>query len=819
MPRFPAKKRVPECSASVIQSTHIPVKPNRREFVLGAVVAVAGSAAPSLARGAGREALPTSAKPLPLSAVRLKPSDYATAVQVNRTFLLKLSADRLLHNFLLYAGLPPKAPLYGGWESDTIAGHTLGHYLTALVRTYEQTGDAQCRERADYIVGELARAQAAKGNGYVGALGRKKKDGTIVNGEEIFPEVMRGEIHSGGFDLNGSWSPLYTVHKLMAGLLDVHAAWGNPTALKVEIALAEHFARVFTALNDTQMQQMLNTEYGGLNESFAELYAQTGDKRWLDVAQRIYDHKVLDPLGAGEDKLTNFHANTQIPKVIGLARIHELNGSPAPATAANFFWTTVTQHHSYVIGGNADREYFSAPDTLAEHVTEQTCEHCNTYNMLKLTRHLYAWRPDGAYFDYYERAHLNHVMAAQNLKTGGFTYMTPLMTGADRGYSEPNEDAFWCCVGSGMESHSKHGESIFWEGDGALLVNLYIPADATWATREAKVTLETKYPMQPDAKLTLTSLRRSDVFAIALRVPAWAKGDVKVAVNGTAFPLTLQRGYAVVERRWKEGDAVTITLPLELRMESTPGSPNTIAFLHGPMVMAADLGEAQGIWDSPDPAMVGENLLGSFKHKPGLQRVAYETHGVVRPADLTFVPFYSQYDRRSAVYFKRFSNDQWKVEEAAFLAEQERLRDIAGRSVDVMHLGEMQPERDHKLTSEISYPAEYRGRKGREARSGGYFQFALQTKPGPLVLMATYWGDERGQEFDILVDNVLLASQQLKNNKPGKFFDVEYSLPEGLTKDKKSVQVRFVPHTHSTAGPVFGVTLFTQKPVPTERTS
>ena len=794
------------------------MKPNRREFVLGAAAAMAASATPSLASGSGSTMLPTSAKALPLSAVRLKPSDYATAVEVNRTFLLNLSADRLLHNFILYADLPPKAPLYGGWESDTISGHTLGHYLTALVRTYEQTGDIACRERADYIVAELARAQAAHGNGYVGALGRKKKDGTIVNGEEIFPEVMRGEIHSGGFDLNGSWSPLYTVHKLMAGLLDVHVAWGNPTALKVEVGLAEYFARVFAALNDAQMQQMLNTEYGGLNESFAELSAQTGDKRWLDVANRIYDHKVLDPLGAGEDKLNNFHANTQIPKVIGLARIHELNGRPEPANAANFFWTTVTQHHSYVIGGNADREYFSAPDTIAEHVTEQTCEHCNTYNMLKLTRHLYGWKPDGAYFDYYERAHLNHVMAAQNPKTGGFTYMTPLMTGANRGYSEPNEDAFWCCMGTGMESHAKHGESIFWEGDGALLVNLYIPAEATWSTREARVTLETRYPMQSDAKLTLTNLRQPAKFVIALRVPAWAKGDVKVAVNGKPFPTSLQRGYAVVERRWQEGDAVRITLPLELRIESTPGDANTIAFLHGPMVMAADLGKAKEKWDSPDPAMVGENLLSAFRQKPKLERVAYETHGVLRPADLTFVPFYSQYDRRSAVYFKRFNNEQWKVEEAGFIAEQERLRDIAARSVDVMHLGEMQPERDHKLISELSYPAEYRGRKGRDARSGGYFEFTMQTKPGPLVLMATYWGDERGQEFDILIDNVLLASQQLKNSKPGRFFDVEYPLPEALTKGKTTVQVRFVPHNHSTAGPVFGVTLFTQKPGSSKQT-
>jgi DUF1680 family protein len=785
---------------------------NRREFLQVVAAAVAASAAPAAARAAILPSIPSSVKPLPLSAVRLTPSDYATAVNVNRTYLLSLNADRLLHNFMQYAGLPPRGEIYGGWESDTIAGHTLGHYLSALVFTYQQTGDVACRERADYIVAELARAQAARGTGYVGALGRKQKDGKIVDGEEIFPEVMRGEIHSSGFDLNGSWSPLYTVHKLMAGLLDVYIAWRNPTALKVLIGLGDYFARVFSALNDRQMQELLNTEYGGLNESFAELFAQTGDQRWLDVAQRIYDRKVLDPLTAGQDKLANFHANTQVPKLVGLARIHELNGKPEPANAASFFWTTVTAHHSYVIGGNADREYFSAPDTIAEHITEQTCEHCNTYNMLKLTRHLYSWKPDAAYFDYYERAHLNHVMAAQNPATGGFTYMTPLMTGAPRGYSTRDEDGFWCCIGTGMESHSKHGESIFWEGDGTLLVNLYIPAEVTWSTRNATLALETKYPMQPESRIKLTHLSKPIQFQIALRIPGWVKGEAEVTVNGKVFAPGVTRGYAVVDRRWKEGDVVTITFPLDLRIEPTPGDPNTIAVLRGPMVMAADLAPASQDWPYPDPAMVGEDLLKGFKPTGNVDRVSYETKGVLRPADLTFVPFYSQYERRSAVYFKRFSEDQWKVEEADFIAMQAHQRDVAARSVDVMHLGEMQPERDHNLVSEISYPVTYRGRNGRDARSGGYFEFTMQTRPGQLVLMATYWGDERGQNFDILVDNVLLATQQLKNDKPGKFFDVEYPVPEALTKGKSKVRVRFVPHEHSAAGPVFDVRLFSQKP-------
>lgn len=785
------------------------MKANRREWLAG-VAALAVCNVPFMGKAAIMPRIPLRAKPLPLTDVRLLPSDYATAVEVNIAYLLSLSPDRFLHNFRKYAGLEPKAPIYGGWESDTIAGHTLGHYMTALVLGWQQTGNPECRRRADYIVDELALCQSKRADGYVGGLGRKTKDGKIVDGEQIFPEVMAGQIKSGGFDLNGSWAPLYTVHKTFAGLLDINAAWGNARALDVVTGLGGYFEKVFAALDDAQMQEMLNCEYGGLNESYAELYARTGDARWLKVAERLYDRKVLDPLVAQQDKLANFHSNTQIPKLIGLARIHELTGKEDPGRAARYFWDRVTQHHSYVIGGNSDREYFFEPDTVALHLTESTCEHCNSYNMMKLTRHLYGWQPDGALFDYYERTHLNHVMSAQNPANAGFTYMTPMMSGIPRGYSQPDEDAFWCCVGSGMESHAKHGDSIFWEGDDTLFVNLYIPSTAKWAAKGAALTLDTEYPFKPDIKLTLDAVRQGQ-FAIALRIPGWANGRAAITVNGESVPATSASGYAVINRRWKKGDVVALTLPLDLRLESTPGAPDVVAVVRGPLVMAADLGPAEKEWTGVEPAMVGENLLTAFAPMVS-SRPRYRTQNIMRPANLDFVPFYSQYDRRSAVYFRRFSDAQWKTEEAAFLAEQARQKDLAARSIDVMHLGEMQPERDHALTSEISYPVTYRGRSGRDARSGGYFEFNMKVKPGPLLLQASYWGGERKRSFDIIVDNVRIATQSLDQDTPGKFFDVDYPVPEALTKGKTTVKVRVVPHDRSSAGPVFGMRLFTAKP-------
>jgi DUF1680 family protein len=778
----------------------------RRTFLAGVGgVTLVGALSASRPATASSGALPARARAFKLSDVRLLPSPFLDAVKINQQYLMSLEPDRLLHNFRTGAGLPAKAAVYAGWESDTIAGHTLGHYLTALALNYTHTGDAESRRRTEYIVEELALVQKTRGDGYVAGLTRKRKDGTIVDGQEIFTEIKRGEIFSGGFDLNGSWSPLYTVHKLFAGLLDVHELCGNALALRVAVDLGGYFATVFAALDDAQLQAVLACEYGGLNESFAELNARTGDPRWLTLAERIQDRRVLDPLAGKRDELPNIHSNTQVPKLIGLARIHELNGNPDAATAARFFWDRVTEHHSYVIGGNSDREYFFEPDAISKHITEQTCEHCNSYNMLKLTRHLFAWQPKGALFDYYERTHFNHILSQQNPKTGMFTYMTPLMSGAAREFSGPT-DAFWCCVGSGIESHAKHGESIFWEGDDTLFVNLYIPAQARWASRNASIRLDTRYPQDGLAAVRIEKLDAPARFSVALRVPAWA-ASARVLVNGKAFKFRKESGYAIVSRRWRANDEVTIELPLALRIEATPDDPDTIAVLHGPLVLAADLGRGPSNLTQIAPALVGVDVLAGFKPVTNSPLTFEVSEGAARPGALTFKPFFGLYEQRTAVYFKRFTEEGWKAQQASYIADQARRNDLAARSVDEMHLGEMQPERDHHLASDISYPVSYRGLNGRDARSGGFFEFDLKVKPN-VVLLATYWGDERRREFEILVDGQVLARQVLNQDKPGLFFDVEYPIPDKLIAGKSMVRIRFQPLPKNTAGPAFGVRIY-----------
>jgi uncharacterized protein len=765
---------------------------------LGLVAAASGGA-----RATPESDFPQTAKPFPLERIRLTPSPYLEAVQSNVLYLHRLEPDRLLHNFRSSAGLAPKAAVYGGWESDTIAGHTLGHYLSACSLMHAQTGDAECRRRIDYIVDELATCQSAHGDGYVAGFTRKRGD-VVEDGKIIFAEIERGDIRVRPFDLNGCWVPLYNFHKSLAGLLDAHRHCASAKALAVAEGLGGFIDGVFAHLDDGQVQHMLDCEHGGLNESFAELYVRTGNTRWRGLAERIYHHKVLDPLTAQRDELQDLHSNTQIPKLIGLARLHEVTGEAGYGTAARFFWQVVTRDHSYVIGGNGDREDFQAPNSISHYITEQTCESCCSYNMLKLTRHLFQWTPDAAYFDYYERAHLNHILAQHNPKTQMFAYMVPLMSGAHREFSTPFDD-FWCCVGTGMESHSKHGDSIYWQGGSHLFVNLYIPSHLDWREKGVRLELATAYPFSENVKLRLTAVRRPARFTMALRLPGWCETP-ELRVNGKDVPVERRNGYALLRRRWQAGDRVELTLPMPLRIEPTPDDARVVAFLQGPTVLAADMGPSTDSNAGPAPAIVAADPLASMRADPVVP-VTYRTTGTGRPGDMTIEPFFRQYDRNTAVYFSRFTEAEWTASQSALAQKAAALAALDARSIDILQLGDDADEKAHALEARDSYALVYRGRKGRDARTGGYIAFRMKSAEGPLVLRASYSGDDRERVFHILVDGVTIATQSLNAEDRGGFIDRDYAIPRNLTEGKSTITIRFEPETGHSAGPVFGCRL------------
>jgi DUF1680 family protein len=745
-----------------------------------------------------KPAVPLQAYAFNLRQVKLLDgSPFKNAMDKDAAYLLSIEPDRLLHRFHANAGLPVKGEVYGGWESDGLSGHTLGHYLSACSMMYLSEGNPQFKQKVDYIVAELARCQQARKTGYVGA---------IPNEDSIFGKVARGEIKSSGFDLNGGWSPWYTVHKVMAGLLDAYLYCDNQQALTVVSGMADWTANTLKNLSPEQLQKMLRCEYGGMNDVLANLYSITGEKKYLDLSYKFYDDFVMEPLSKKIDPMPGKHSNTNVPKAIGSARQYELTGRESDKTIASFFWHIMVHDHTYVIGGNSNYEYCGAAGKLNDQLSDNTCETCNTYNMLKLTRHLFCWQPSTALGDFYERALYNHILASQNPTDGMMCYFVPLRMGTKKMFSD-RFNTFTCCVGSGMENHSKYAESIYFEGsDGSLYVNLFIPSQLDWKEKGVTITQRTAYPEAESTSLFVQTAKPAR-FSMRIRYPWWAKNGVQVTVNGKAVTAEKDAaGYLVVNRQWRNNDAVNISFPMNLYSESMPDNPNRIALLYGPVVLAGQLGKQM-----PDPLYGTPVLLTDNRNVTSWAvkenaPLSFRLQNVGKPQDVSLAPFYKTNDQYYSVYFDYFTSGEWSARQAAYEAEKKRQQEIEARTIDIMRLGEMQPERDHNLkASEKSYADQALGRTGREVRDGGFFSFDMAVQSGvPSSLLCTYIGDDKGRVFDILVDDTKIATQELKGATTGRFFDVEYPIPAELLQGKSRVVIRIQAHPGKTAGRVFG---------------
>jgi DUF1680 family protein len=467
-------------------------------IVFGTLAVSAQSYVPEYANRSVKVApvIAVQAYPFDLRDVRLLDGPFKEAMEADAHYLLEIQPDRLLSEFRSHAGLTPKAPKYGGWESSGLAGHTLGHYLSACSMEYAATGDTAFLHRVNYIVDELAVCQRARKT-IPGMLSMSGYIGAIPGEDSLWSEVAAGQIRSHGFDLNGAWSPWYTVHKVMAGLLDAWLYCGNVRALTIETGMANWTGTVVGNLPDSTLQKMLACEYGGMNDVLANTYAITGEKRFLDLSYKFHDKRILDSLSMGFDDLAGKHSNTQIPKIIGCARQYELTGNKNDREIAGSFWNAIVDDHTYATGGNSDYEYLGKPKALNDELTDNTTETCNTYNMLKLTRHLFAWEPSADLMDYYERALYNHILASQNHATGMMTYFVPLRMGGKKEYSD-EFNTFTCCVGSGMENHVKYGETIYSRGaDGSLYVNLFIASRLSWRGKGIVIEQRTTLPKPP----------------------------------------------------------------------------------------------------------------------------------------------------------------------------------------------------------------------------------------------------------------------------------------------------------------------------------
>ena len=595
---------------------------SRRHFLASAakVGLLAGwsmvEAGPAFAAQGPQTAPTPKLQPFDLADVDLLESPFLHAQRMTEKYLLSLDADRLLHNFRVNAGLKPKAPVYGGWESEptwadiNCHGHTLGHYLSACALAYRSTKDKRFKQRVDYIAAELDACQKAAGTGLVCAF---------PDGPALVAAYLQGEKISG--------VPWYTLHQVYAGLRDACLLADSTTARTVLRRLADWAVVATRPLSDAQFETMLAIEHGGMNEIFADLYLMTGNADYRTLAERFSHKAILEPLAHGRDYLDGLHANTQIPKVIGFSRVYDVGGDPSYGDAAAFFWRTVAHTRSFATGGHGDGEHFFPMADFAKHVfSAKGSETCGQYNMLKLTRSLFLRDPSVDYADYYERTLYNGILASQDPDTGMATYFQGARPGYMKLYHTP-VNSFWCCTGTGMENHVKYRDSIYFHDDRALYVNLFIPSSVTWKDKGAVLTQTTAFPEAASTALQWKLAKPAEL-TLKLRHPRWSRTAI-VLVNGAEVARSADpSSYVEISRVWRDGDRVELRLAMELEPVSAPAAPDIVAFTYGPLVLAGALGK-EGLAPGSD-IIVNERLYGTYNNTPFTPpTLAGEPHEVV----------------------------------------------------------------------------------------------------------------------------------------------------------------------------------------------
>ena len=710
----------------------------------------------------GAEAgLPQKINTFPVSDVRLTSGMFKHAEDLDICYLMGLNPDRLLAPYMKEAGLKPKAENYPNWENTGLDGHIGGHYLSALSYMYASTGNEEIGKRLDYFLSELKRCQDASGNGYLCG---------VPDGKTIWNEIKEGKINANPFGLNDRWVPLYNIHKTYAGLRDAYLVAGKEEAKGMLVALTDWMMNIVSGLTDEQIQDMLRSEHGGLNEAFADVYAITGDEKYLELAKRFSHRFILDPLVEKKDMLTGNHANTQIPKVIGFKRIADLDGNQELSSASEFFWNTVVENRSVSIGGNSVREHFHKSDDFSSMMTsEQGPETCNTYNMLRLTKLLYGTSGDVNYMDYYERALYNHILSSQNPVQGGFVYFTPMRSGHYRVYSQP-QNCFWCCVGSGMENHARYGEMIYASRDNELIVNLFISSVLNWEETGMSFTQETSFPEKEQTRVIVKS-EKPRKMKISFRCPEWLdKEKAEFKVNGEKVEAVFDYGYYTINRKWKDGDAVEMSLPMTLRAVQLPDKSPYYSFMYGPVVLAADLGkerldgqfadDSRGghVASGPQlplqnmPVVVGEekDLLANLK-RVSPDKLEFRLSGVYpsRYDGMILKPFYKTHECRYMIYWELVSGDELKHRQAELAkqeAERVRLENI---TADMVACGEQQPESDHFIEMENSVIGSEQGTLWRETK--GWFSYKMKSngKPVNAVMINSFPDEARSAEIHV----------------------------------------------------------------------
>ncbi len=756
--------------------------------------------------------------------VALLDGPFKQARDLNIRVLLEYDVDRLLAPYQKEAGLTPKGESYPNWEG--LDGHVGGHYLSALAMNYASTNNSDCKKRMDYMISVLRECQEANtknhthwGKGYVGG---------VPNSTKIWSTLKTGDFRA----YHSAWVPWYNVHKMYSGLRDAWMYGGSEVARQMFLEFCDWGIDVTSALTEEQMQSMLAMEHGGINEVFADAYAITGDRKYLIAANRFSHHALLDPLSSRVDNLDNKHANTQVPKAVGFQRVAELSNEKQYDIAGRFFWETVTTNRSLAFGGNSRREFFPAVSACTDFVNDvEGPETCNSYNMLKLTEHLFRMEPSARYMDYYERTLFNHILSTQHPEHGGYVYFTPARPRHYRVYSTPNE-GMWCCVGSGMENHGKYPQLIYAKQNDSLYVNLFIPSELNWKDKKVKIRQETKFPYSEEVNLKVTGGRSK--FTLMIRYPFWVKeGALNITVNGKKVIYTSKpSSYIAINRKWQKGDDIRIVLPMHGRMEQLPNVPNYVALLYGPVLLAARTGteDLQGLkaddgrWShiahgkrlpvDKAPIIIEDNLseipnkLKPVEGKP----LTFTTANITmeNPAAIVLEPFFKIHDSRYMMYWMALSKNKYEAYLDSLSQVERKKLAIENRTIDYVAPGEQQPEVDHAMETQNSRSGSSHDGFWRDAAEEGHFSYLLSTEgKTDLRLMVRYWGAEwGGRKFAIYIDDELLVEEDNTGRwNQSRFFDITYAIPDKLISGKQHIRMKFKALPRNTAGAVYYIRL------------
>lgn len=648
-----------------------------------------------------------------LQEVQLTPGIFKNAQDVDLEYILKMDPDKLLAPYLIDAELPIKKERYGNWESSGLDGHIGGHYLSALALMYASTGNSELLERLNYMVSVLAECQKKNGNGYVGG---------IPQGKVFWSRIKNGDIDGSSFGLNNSWVPLYNIHKVYAGLYDAYIHANNEQALVVLKSLSDWMIDMFSNLSDEQVEKVLRTEHGGLNEVFAALHGVTKEKKYLDLAERLTHKAFLSPLTQKKDKLTGLHANTQIPKLVGVEEVLKYAPNAEWQQGSEYFWDNVATLRSVAFGGNSYREHFHELDRFDKMLeTNQGPETCNSYNMLKLSKLLYLRTLDTKYLDFYERILYNHILSSQHPEKGGFVYFTPIRPNHYRVYSQPHT-SMWCCVGTGLENHAKYAELVYTHTNITLFVNFLMASSIHW--KEVELEQITHFPEENSSSFTIKKAPKT-AWELAVRIPKWMKNPT-LFVNGKAQKLSIKNDFVHINRKWKSGDVVRLAFDTETQIEHLGNDKTWGAFVNGPIVLAQETNKKELPDLFADDSRMGHETHGplyslqsghTFLSEPKMERKEAKK-AVFTTDSLTLIPFYKIHESRYQMYFQFLSPEQYqKVLNA-------KSNDFENKNVvDRIQLGEQQPEADHGYKGEKSDSGYENGRFWRNTAS--YISYKL----------------------------------------------------------------------------------------------